>query len=432
MRFFITIAALFLAPFMFAQAQEGPGITDELIQQPFWVDYAPFRLSGFDSVNVEVYYKIYSSPLSFQKSGEKFRAQYVVDIIVGKKSKQVTGKSNEGEIFADNYEESISRDDFIINKISFNLSPDNYQLVAHLRDPSSGELTRPVKIELKLKDFLKELPDISGLEFVREATAVSRDSQFVRSNLRIIPSVTRIYGDEEPQLIFYYDIYNSPDFKGDYTATHKIKYNEKTILTDTSMFPADGPVTSHLEKISIEELMAGEYELDLTVRSPGHDLEIKRSAEFKIGWSALGLVKNDFETAVEQLRYVATSDEMKKLQAAPESERLSRWNEYWKSQDPTPGTNENEKKDEYYKRLRYADLNFGHFGRDGWKTDMGMVYVTYGPPDEIERHPFDIDAKPFQIWYYYTLKRVFRFVDINGYGEYELLYPYDGDLRKFR
>ena len=108
------------------------------------------------------------------------------------------------------------------------------------------------------------------------------------------------------------------------------------------------------------------------------------------------------------------------------------WNEFWKARDRSPNTTENEIKTEYYRRLRYADVNYGVFGRDGWKSDFGMVYITYGPPSEIERHPFDRDSKPYQVWYYYERKLRFLFVDHNGYGEYELQYPYDGDIRKLR
>jgi len=432
MRTICSMILIAIAAFSSAAAQDNPGITDELAQQPFWVDHTVFRQSQSDSLEVEIYYKIYSSLLPFHKWGNKFKAEYVVDIIVNKKGKQVTGTSNEGEIVADSYEASISKDDFIINRVLFHLLPDDYQLIARLSDPGSGELIAPVKDDLKFKDLGKKIPEISGFEFIREVTPVTEDSQFVRSGLRMIPSVSRIYGEDEPEVIIYYEIYNLPDFRGEYLAICDILDRDKKLISDSSMFPLDGQVTFHLEKIAINGLLPGEYRVELTIKSPGNDLKLTREDDFKIAWSATGLVKNDYRTAVEQLRYIATSDQMKQLQDALEKDRLRLWDEFWKSQDPTPTTAENEKKDEYYKRLRYADLNFGHFGRDGWKTDMGMVYITYGPPDEIERHPFDIDAKPYQFWYYYNLRRVFRFVDVNGYGEYELIYPYDGDTRKFR
>jgi len=413
-------------------AQDNPGIIDVLVQQPFWIDYTAFRRPQGDSLNIEVYYKIYSSLLSFHKWGDRFKANYTVDIIINLKGRQITGTSNDGEMVADNYKASISKDDFIINRVSFALPPDDYQLLAHISDPGSGELITPVKVDLKLKEINQKIPGISEFEFLREATPATNDSQFVRSGFKLIPSVSRIYGDDEPEMILYYEIYNNYDFNGEYLAIHEIRNRDKFVRSDTSMFPSEGEITPHIDRIPVDELSPGEYRDELTILSPGNKLKISQDGEFKIGWSAMGLVKSDFKTAVEQLRYIATSDQMKALHDASEGDRVRVWNEFWKSHDPTPTTPENEKKDEYYRRLRFTDLNFGHFGRDGWKTDMGMVYITYGPPDEIERHPFDIDSKPYQFWYYFNLRRTFRFVDVNGYGEYELIYPYDGDTRKIR
>jgi len=82
--------------------------------------------------------------------------------------------------------------------------------------------------------------------------------------------------------------------------------------------------------------------------------------------------------------------------------------------------------EEYYKRIKYANEHFGIYDKEGYKTDMGLVYVKFGPPDEIDRHPFELDVRAYQVWYYYRLNRKFLFVDVNGYGEYELRYPYDG------
>jgi hypothetical protein len=54
---------------------------------------------------------------------------------------------------------------------------------------------------------------------------------------------------------------------------------------------------------------------------------------------------------------------------------------------------------------------------------MGMVYIIFGTPNNIERHPFDIDARPYEIWTYYENNREFIFVDISGFGDYRLQTP---------
>ena len=56
--------------------------------------------------------------------------------------------------------------------------------------------------------------------------------------------------------------------------------------------------------------------------------------------------------------------------------------QFWLRRDPTPGTAENEMKEEHYRRIAFANDNF-HRGIPGWKTDRGMIYIKYGPPDAI-------------------------------------------------
>jgi GWxTD domain-containing protein len=127
----------------------------------------------------------------------------------------------------------------------------------------------------------------------------------------------------------------------------------------------------------------------------------------------------NYEEAIEQLRYIAKEDEYKKLKAAEKEERKEAWLEFWAQRDPTPGTPENEMKDEYYRRVEYANVHFSVAG-PGWKSDRGRIYIIYGHPDEIERHPMDIGLKPYEIWYYYSSNHIFYFVDENGFGDYRL------------
>jgi GWxTD domain-containing protein len=116
--------------------------------------------------------------------------------------------------------------------------------------------------------------------------------------------------------------------------------------------------------------------------------------------------------------------------------------QFWLRRDPTPGTPENEFKDEHYRRIAYANEHFasslpGPAGA-GWKTDRGHMYIMYGKPDEIESHPsggiYDrpldqgggtISTFPFEIWQYRLIQGIGRdvlleFVDRNGLGEFKL------------
>lgn len=63
---------------------------------------------------------------------------------------------------------------------------------------------------------------------------------------------------------------------------------------------------------------------------------------------------------------------------------------------------------------------------------MGMVFIILGTPSNIDRHPFELDSKPYEIWHYYEINRQYVFVDYTGFGDYRLVTPFYGDVNKFR
>ena len=127
------------------------------------------------------------------------------------------------------------------------------------------------------------------------------------------------------------------------------------------------------------------------------------------------------------MAYIITDAErnaFKSLQSDPEREHFIE--QFWQRRDPTPGTVENEFKEEHYRRIAYANDHFAG-GIPGWKTDRGRIYITYGPPDEKESHPSGNAAStvPFEQWLYHLIQGVgtnvvIEFVDPNKTGEYRM------------
>jgi len=102
--------------------------------------------------------------------------------------------------------------------------------------------------------------------------------------------------------------------------------------------------------------------------------------------------------------------------------------QFWLRRDPTPGTAENEFKEEHYRRIGFAN---GHFrtasGRAGWQTDRGHMYILYGPPDEIDSHPSGTPKIPHGVesWMYHHVEGIgdnvsLTFIDQTGTGDYRL------------
>jgi GWxTD domain-containing protein len=60
---------------------------------------------------------------------------------------------------------------------------------------------------------------------------------------------------------------------------------------------------------------------------------------------------------------------------------------FWRARDPRPETAENEFREEFEKRVAFADSHFTEDEIRGSLTDRGMVFLLLGPPTYIGRRP---------------------------------------------
>ena len=60
---------------------------------------------------------------------------------------------------------------------------------------------------------------------------------------------------------------------------------------------------------------------------------------------------------------------------------------FWARRDPTPATSQNEFRDEFDRRVGYADQNFGNGRQRGSLTDRGKILVIFGAPTHATRTP---------------------------------------------
>jgi GWxTD domain-containing protein len=140
----------------------------------------------------------------------------------------------------------------------------------------------------------------------------------------------------------------------------------------------------------------------------------------------------------DEVPYVITDEEraaFKKFSTDEEREQFIE--QFWERRNPNPGSPENEFKEEYYRRIAYANEHYAS-GIPGWKTDRGRIYIMYGPADEIEDHPsggtYDrppeegggqTSTYPFQQWRYRYIEGIgsniiLEFVDPTMTGEFRM------------
>jgi len=140
----------------------------------------------------------------------------------------------------------------------------------------------------------------------------------------------------------------------------------------------------------------------------------------------------------EDVVWIISDEERAAFKQLSNDEELDNFIEaFWQRRDPTPDTEENEYKEEHYRRIAYANEHFAA-GIPGWKSDRGRMYIMYGPADEVDSHPSggsyerpmeegggETSTFPFEDWRYRYLEGIgqeviIEFVDSCMCGDYHM------------
>jgi GWxTD domain-containing protein len=140
----------------------------------------------------------------------------------------------------------------------------------------------------------------------------------------------------------------------------------------------------------------------------------------------------------KDVTYIITDEERKAFKELSNDEEREKFIEsFWDRRNPNPDSEDNEFKDEHYRRIEYANEHFAA-GVPGWRTDRGRIYIVFGPPDEIESHPSggtyqrpteegggETQTYPFEDWRYRHIdgigeQVIVEFVDDCMCGSYEM------------
>jgi GWxTD domain-containing protein len=140
----------------------------------------------------------------------------------------------------------------------------------------------------------------------------------------------------------------------------------------------------------------------------------------------------------EDVAWIISDEERQAFkQLSNDEERDNFIEAFWQRRDPTPDTEENEFKEEHYRRIEYANEHFPA-GIPGWKTDRGRMYIMYGPADEVDSHPSggtyerpmdegggETSTFPFEDWRYRYIEGIgqeviIEFVDTCMCGDYHM------------
>jgi len=128
--------------------------------------------------------------------------------------------------------------------------------------------------------------------------------------------------------------------------------------------------------------------------------------------------KDFYETA----RLIMTRQENRIFRHLPDKESREEFiADFWAKRDPDSETEENEFREEFFRRIEYANEHFFE-GPPGWKTDRGRMYIYFGAPDRMDGSPMTNlpNMRGWILWVYYRYGFAVYFFDRRGDGQYNI------------
>ena len=419
------VLILLTTGYLYPQIKDKSKLNVNKENQYVYVD--PLVFYNLDSTNgrLDLYVEVPLGNLQFKKnsSTKKYDASIDYTVLIQDSKGETVLNETISKVFSTTQEEQKSiheMSEYIVKQ--YYLPPGYYELTFQLYDRNNfKEYT--VKKNFNVEYIQSKNIGLSDIMII---------SQYGENDGKkiITPLVNNNIGNLKDFHLFF-EIYNTKDnpipAELVYTVVNK---KDEPVTGGTFSYVLQPGVTKKIEKLSSKEYTLGDYKLEIKNKSSDETLAEK---DFCYEWSNLPTNLKDLDLAISQMIYIASSDEIDKIKSAKTNEeKKRRFIKFWKDNDPSPNTPKNELMNEYYARVKIANQRYSHYF-DGWRTDMGMVFIIYGNPTNIERHPFDMDQKPYEIWQYYDLNREFTFIDETGFGDYRLTTPiWDEEMTRIK
>lgn len=428
-------------------------------QNKFEYDYARFYGYADSTGYIELYYSF------FQPALETVDLEGA-EVNQGKLNVAITNSTNNEKVIDKNWQFDIPVADGSVNEsltgvLRFKLNYGVYNVNLEAGDINNPKFQENYSFDVTLTP--KEDNNIS-ISDIQLASGIKQDSQnkesiFYKNTLEVTPNPSLIFGDNNPVLFFYSEVYGLNDAGYDeyfiiqklIDGNNEVKYEKSRSVTDP--FPSIVEVGA----IKVNDLTSGVYTLIVSVKDSENHISansakrvyvynralIDKSTSFTetnstpLESELMILSEDELNYLFETAEYIATEAEKDQWEKIKEVDAKKRFlANFWKKRDTDVSTSFNENKRDYYERVNYANEHFGNVSRrEGWKTDRGRVYITYGKPSLIERFQNEYYSKPYEIWTYEGIESgvIFLFADEDGLNIYRLVHSTKkGEIYNYR
>ncbi|MBM2840860.1 MAG: GWxTD protein [Bacteroidetes bacterium] len=402
------------------------------------VDYARFR-GDETNMFVEVYYSFPQRSITYKSEAEGLKGGVDVTMMVMMKDSMVHGdrwmvphtlKDTNGSKSGMN----------LVGITSVGLPEGEYTLKMVGRDRHNLSRKDSMNMRLPVKMVGQEKMVISDVELATNIKqGGNKTSPFYKNTLEVVPTPEGLFSEDQ-RCFFYAEAYNllaTGDRSDYYVKVVVLDAIGREVVSRERVRKRSGESAVLVDNLTMDQFKSGTYSLLVGLMDSSKKVISSAGKKFyvynrKLGVDSsllasprsgslgeyAGVEEPELDKEFEWARYEATDAEknqFKPLQSADAKRKFLA--DFWERR-PLGF------KQEYLKRVGYANSHFHILGRQGYLTDRGRVYVTYGPPDDNDRHPSESEFRPYEIWTFQNIQGgvIFVFVQRSSSGDYELVH----------
>ncbi|HHJ53718.1 MAG TPA: GWxTD domain-containing protein [Caldithrix abyssi] len=393
-------------------------VAGQLFAQPLPADYFTYKSKTSGKTYLEIYLKIDNSRLNFVKNQGVYETELAFTVhLFNAQDEKVAEQSFTKKFICTKFSETINPRLDQVFLFPFRIAPGNYTAVIQIKDRNAPRQMLK-KLHLVVPDYRDGRFHLSSLLIASETNG--------RVDGKGIPYIGGALAPGHHRVSLYFEAYNLPagsDGTTRQVATRISFINEKgkTVKSFNQKVRTNQRDAAFNLHLSLSDLPPGEYHLAVEQTDADRANYARSEKTVAVLQSPIDLRFKKYEDVLDELRFIASKEQIERLKRVPIDQRQQAISDFWKSKDPTPLTAKNEIFEEYYGRIENANRLFSNGPLPGWKSDFGLVYILFGPPDQIVVEKSEFSFMEQQIWQYRSLRLSFTFLNRSRFDDYMLL-----------
>ncbi len=399
---------------------------------------ARFDIANFQFENItyiETYLSVNGNGVSYlSNANNTFQAQLAVVLEFVQDDNVI--KVDKYHLLSPEIKDTSFIDFVFLDQQRYQLSEGDYTLKLNITDINKTEVEIKHEQAITIKSIKNGFSDVQLVESYSQTTEKNILS---KGGYDLVPFISNLYNTANTKLSCYFEYYSDTDEEILIQSSIVSMSSQKIVNDLIKRKKCKSTFDASLNTFPIENLTSGTYYLKIdainkdnevihTQKRQFYKINKKLKDEFVFEDTFISSVDNK-DTLKQYIKYLhPLQSSLENIQAKNlDYENIEMLQKYfyrfWYDRDPF---NTEQSWKNYYDQVKLINKEFANGIIDGYLSDRGRIYLSYGSPNSRSQEIMPKGFQPFEVWHYYSIgkERDIKFIFSNDRmpNEYRLVY----------